>query len=51
VAQASRRDGRSFESRGEQDVVMRGYLGFGLPAALGAWAATRGQRQLVAICG
>ena len=35
--------GRFFECRGRQDVLMSGYLGsigFGLPAALGAYAAT-----------
>ncbi|MCY4301848.1 MAG: thiamine pyrophosphate-binding protein [Aestuariivita sp.] len=36
--------GRYFETRGNQRVLMSGYLGsigFGLPAALGAWAATQ----------
>ncbi|MFZ4517987.1 MAG: thiamine pyrophosphate-binding protein [Microthrixaceae bacterium] len=45
--------GRYFESSGEQAVVMSGYLGsigFGLPAALGAWAAF-GDRPLVAVTG
>ncbi len=36
--------GRYFEPTGEQRVLMSGYLGsigFGFPAAMGAWAATR----------
>ena len=36
--------GRYFEASGEQAVLMSGYLGaigFGYPAAMGAWAATR----------
>jgi thiamine pyrophosphate-dependent acetolactate synthase large subunit-like protein len=46
--------GHYFECSGEQDVLMSGYLGsigFALPAALGAWAATRGTRQIVSIGG
>lgn len=46
--------GRYFECSGNQAVLMSGYLGsigFGLPAAMGAWAATRGARQILAICG
>jgi len=45
--------GRYFEVAA-QSVLMSGYLGsigFGLPAALGAWAAVGGQRQVVAISG
>ena len=53
--------GRYFECR-RQSVLMSGYLGsigFGLPAAMGAWAActppgsdpTRPSRQIVAVCG
>ncbi len=45
--------GRYFESSGRQSVVMSGYLGsigFGLPAALGAWAADPG-RPLVVVSG
>ena len=45
--------GRYFESSGGQAVLMSGYLGsigFGLPAALGAWAADPG-RPLVAVTG
>ncbi len=45
--------GRYFEVEG-QDVLMSGYLGsigFGLPAAMGAWAAVGGQRQVVSISG
>ena len=36
------------------DVLMSGYLGsigFGFPAAMGAWAATRGSRKIVAVTG
>ena len=39
--------GRYFEASGRQAVLMSGYLGsigFGYPAALGAWAATRASR-------
>ncbi|MFA9272507.1 MAG: thiamine pyrophosphate-binding protein [Baekduiaceae bacterium] len=39
--------GRYFECRPGQAVLMSGYLGsigFGFPAAMGAWAATRGAR-------
>ena len=39
--------GRYFEASGEQAVLMSGYLGsigFGYPAAIGAWAATRAHR-------
>ncbi len=39
--------GRYFEASGHQAVLMSGYLGsigFGYPAALGAWAATRAHR-------
>lgn len=46
--------GHYFECSGAQDVVMSGYLGsigFALPAALGAWAATRGERKVVSISG
>ncbi len=46
--------GHYFETSGEQDVLMSGYLGsigFALPAALGAWAATRGDRKVVSISG
>jgi thiamine pyrophosphate-dependent acetolactate synthase large subunit-like protein/nitrite reductase/ring-hydroxylating ferredoxin subunit len=46
--------GRYFESRGTQRVLMSGYLGsigFGYPAAIGAWAATEGKRPIVAITG
>jgi thiamine pyrophosphate-dependent acetolactate synthase large subunit-like protein len=45
--------GRYFESE-RQSVLMSGYLGsigFALPAALGAWAAVGGGRQVVAIAG
>ncbi|MEO1128841.1 MAG: thiamine pyrophosphate-binding protein [Planctomycetota bacterium] len=40
--------GRYFEASGRQAVLMSGYLGsigFGYPAALGAWAATQAHRQ------
>ena len=46
--------GRYFESRGTQRVLMSGYLGsigFGYPAAIGAWAATNGERPVLAITG
>ncbi|MGI9611067.1 MAG: thiamine pyrophosphate-binding protein [Acidimicrobiia bacterium] len=46
--------GHYFECTGEQDVLMSGYLGsigFALPAALGAWAATKGDRKIVSISG
>jgi len=45
--------GRYFEVT-RQDVLMSGYLGsigFALPAALGAWAAVGGHRQVVSISG
>lgn len=45
--------GRYFESR-NQSFLMSGYLGsigFAFPAAMGAWAATRGNRQIVAVAG
>ncbi|GET24420.1 thiamine pyrophosphate-binding protein [Prolixibacter sp. NT017] len=45
--------GRYFESR-NQSFLMSGYLGsigFAFPATLGAWAATRGKRQIVAVAG
>ena len=46
--------GHYFESKGGQDVLMSGYLGsigFALPAALGAFAATAGSRPIVSISG
>ena len=46
--------GRYFEASGSQDLLMSGYLGsigFALPAALGAWAAVGGSRQVVSISG
>jgi thiamine pyrophosphate-dependent acetolactate synthase large subunit-like protein len=46
--------GRYFESRGTQRVLMSGYLGsigFGYPAAIGAWAATEGARPIMAVTG
>ena len=46
--------GHYFESRGEQDVLMSGYLGsigFALPAALGAWAAVGDHRKVISISG
>jgi pyruvate oxidase len=42
--------GRYFETRRGQSVLMSGYLGsigFAFPAAMGAWAATRGTRRKV----
>ena len=46
--------GHYFESESAQDILMSGYLGsigFALPAAIGAWAATRGSRPIVSISG
>ncbi len=46
--------GRYFEASGEQDLLMSGYLGsigFGFPAAMGAWAAVGGSRPVVSISG
>lgn len=46
--------GRYFECSGEQRILMSGYLGsigFGYPAAMGAWAATRGERPTCAVTG
>ncbi|MDJ0924880.1 MAG: thiamine pyrophosphate-binding protein [Acidimicrobiia bacterium] len=46
--------GHYFVSRGQQDVLMSGYLGsigFALPAALGAWAAVAGARKVISISG
>jgi len=46
--------GRYFEASGQQDVLMSGYLGsigFGFPAAMGAWAATDGKRPVWAVTG
>ncbi len=45
--------GRYFECR-RQGFLMSGYLGsigFALPAAMGAWAATKGERQVIAVTG
>jgi thiamine pyrophosphate-dependent acetolactate synthase large subunit-like protein/nitrite reductase/ring-hydroxylating ferredoxin subunit len=45
--------GRYFEVA-KHTVLMSGYLGsigFGFPAAMGAWAAVGGRRQVVAVCG
>jgi pyruvate oxidase len=46
--------GRYFETSGEQDILMSGYLGsigFSLPAAMGAWAAVGDSRQVVSVSG
>jgi len=46
--------GRLFECREGQRVLMSGYLGsigFGLPAAIGAWAAVGGGRRVFAVVG
>ncbi len=46
--------GHYFETSGDQDVLMSGYLGsigFALPAALGAWAATKGHRKIISVSG
>ncbi len=45
--------GHYFECK-RQDVLMSGYLGsigFAFPAAMGAWAATKGSRKVVSISG
>ncbi len=45
--------GRYFEAQ-DQTVLMSGYLGsigFGFPAAMGAWAAVGGERPVVAVSG
>lgn len=45
--------GRYFESK-KQSFLMSGYLGsigFAMPAALGAWAATKGKRPVIAVAG
>ncbi len=45
--------GRYFECKG-QSILMSGYLGsigFSFPAAMGAWAAVKGQRKIVSISG
>src|SRR5207237_416266 len=46
--------GRYFEVSGGQDVLMSGYLGsigFGFPAAMGAWAAVGDERPVVSVSG
>ncbi len=47
--------GHYFEAKGNQDVLMSGYLGsigFGFPGAMGAWAATRGtNRKVISVSG
>ena len=46
--------GRYHESRAGQDVLMSGLLGsigFAYPAAMGAWAATGGERPVIAVTG
>ena len=45
--------GRYFESK-RQSFLMSGYLGsigFAFPAAMGAWAATKGKRPIIAVAG
>ena len=45
--------GRYFECK-QQSFLMSGYLGsigFAVPAAMGAWAATRGNRPVIAVAG
>ncbi len=45
--------GRYFESN-QHTFLMSGYLGsigFAFPAAMGAWAATRGSRPVIAVAG
>ena len=46
--------GRYFETKRGQSILMSGYLGsigFAFPAAMGAWAAVRDSRQVVAVAG
>jgi len=46
--------GHYFECKPGQDVLMSGYLGsigFGFPAAMGAWAAVGRERKVVAVTG
>ena len=46
--------GHYFECKPGQDVLMSGYLGsigFGFPAAMGAWAATGATRKVIAVTG
>jgi thiamine pyrophosphate-dependent acetolactate synthase large subunit-like protein len=46
--------GHYFECKRGQDVLMSGYLGsigFGFPAAMGAWAATDAGRKVIAVTG
>ena len=46
--------GRYVDTRGTQRVLMSGYLGsigFGYPAAIGAWAATDGEHPVLAVTG
>ncbi len=46
--------GRYHESKPGQQVLMSGLLGsigFGFPAAIGAWAATKGERPVIAVTG
>ncbi len=46
--------GRFFESGGQQDVLMSGYLGsigFAFPAAMGAWAAVGAGRKIISVSG
>ncbi|MGH2690744.1 MAG: thiamine pyrophosphate-binding protein, partial [Actinomycetota bacterium] len=46
--------GRYFECREGQSVEMSGYLGsigFGFPAAMGAWAAVKGARRVISVSG
>jgi pyruvate oxidase len=45
--------GRYFESK-NQSFLMSGYLGsigFAFPASMGAWAATKGKRPVMAVAG
>ena len=46
--------GRYYESKANNTFLMSGYLGsigFAYPAAMGAWAATKGSRPIVAVAG
>ncbi|MEO0470140.1 MAG: thiamine pyrophosphate-dependent enzyme [Bacteroidota bacterium] len=46
--------GRYYESKSHNNFLMSGYLGsigFAYPAAMGAWAAVKGERPVVAVAG
>ncbi len=46
--------GRYYESKANNSFLMSGYLGsigFALPASMGAWAAVKGERPVIAVAG